>query len=264
MFLKNTLVFRFVHFIRTLSHPEFEEMEDRRDHRLRLRSSICLKRLDIFYKIFSSVLVATEWQNQNFLLTNGSMCLNKTWPWSHHCDNIQKLIKKKWNLKKCDVAAALWFAETYSGDIYSCDWVGPPTGEKPTEIRMSDDFMSERRTKTSHNDSKTVKELKLNPRPGCYLTRTCSQDFSIENTNHFTTSERQKVKNTTFMHQDMLIWWLKTVWYPTDTHPSLHVLTATHLMSGKSHSKKHNNTNRHTDQDSTQPWRAAEREERER
>ena len=95
MFLKNTLVFRFVHFIRTLSHPEFEEMEDRRDHRLRLRSSICLKRLDIFYKIFSSVLVATERQNQNFLLTNGSMCLNKTWPWSHHCDNIQKLIKKK-------------------------------------------------------------------------------------------------------------------------------------------------------------------------
>ena len=95
MFLKNTLVFRFVHFIRTLSHPEFEEMEDIRDHRLRLRSSICLKRLDIFYKIFSSVLVATERQNQNFILTNGSMCLNKTWPWSHHCDNIQKLIKKK-------------------------------------------------------------------------------------------------------------------------------------------------------------------------
>ena len=136
-------------------------------------------------------------------------------------------INKKKNLKKCDVAAALWFVETYSGDIYSCDWVGPPTGEKPTEIRMSDDFMSERRTKTSHNDSKTVKELKLNPRPGCYLTRTCSQDISIENTNHFTTSERQKVKNTTFMHQDMLIWWLKTVWYPTDTHPCMFSLLHT-------------------------------------
>lgn len=42
------------------------------------------------------------------------------------------------------------------GDIYSCDRVGPPTGEKPPEFIMFYDFISKLCTKTSHNDSKTV------------------------------------------------------------------------------------------------------------
>lgn len=50
------------------------------------------------------------------------------------------------------------------GDIYSCDRVGPPTGQKPPEFIMFQDFISKLCTKTSHNDSKTVKELKVNSR----------------------------------------------------------------------------------------------------
>lgn len=133
MFLKNTLVFRFVRFSRTLPHPEVEETEDRIG---------C--RVPVFvwcdWTVFTRHVPACWWrQNQDFIEKPGSF------PHSNQVvvvseQNLSMSTSLWQHTNKNETSGNVMLLQICGlqklGDIYSCDRVGPPTGQKPPEFIM--------------------------------------------------------------------------------------------------------------------------------